>query len=108
MTIDPTAIQEIPLVQGSQTLVTQLGALQYRLAVSWNPALAAYVLDAATTSGAPLVSGIPLVSGCDLLEQFAYLGIGGGLLAFVDGDAPAVPGYADLGAAGHLYYAPYP
>ena len=37
----------------------------------------------------PLVSGIPLVAGCDLLEPYAYLGLGGALL--LSGDEPPSP-----------------
>ena len=36
-----------------------------------------------------LVSGIPLVAGCDLLEPYAYLGLGGALL--LSGDEPPSP-----------------
>ena len=48
-----------------------------------------WLLDMADAEGVPLVSGIPLVAGCDLLEPYAYLGLGGALL--LSGDEPPSP-----------------
>ena len=47
------------------------------------------IVLAADAEGVPLVSGIPLVAGCDLLEPYAYLGLGGALL--LSGDEPPSP-----------------
>lgn len=60
-------------------------------------------LDIADKNRNALACGIPLVTGCDLLEQFAYLGIAGKLYCLTDGAPSDPPTFADLGATSHLY-----
>jgi len=66
--------------------------------------LQAWVLDIADVSSDPIVQGIPLVTGCDLLAQYAYLGIPGQLVVQTDGSPDTMPTYANLGTNSHLYY----
>ena len=65
---------------------------------------AGWVLDIADTNGVPSVMGIPLTTGTDLLAPYRHIGIPGGLWVRTDGDIAAVPTFANLGAASHLYW----
>lgn len=51
-----------------------------------------------------IIAGIPLVSGADLLDQYEYLELGGGLVVFTDGDQNAVPTLENLGIESNVYY----
>jgi hypothetical protein len=95
---------EIPLKPTPQTLAITLAGVQYRLTVRWNWVNDSWVIDISDTNSNPLVTGIPMVTGADLLEQFAYLGFGGQLIAQTDNDPSAVPTFTNLGTTGHLYF----
>lgn len=97
-------ISEIPLVASPQMLSISLNSVTYNLLVVWNTQAQAWTLDIADVNSNPLIQGIPLVTGCDLLEQYAYVGIGGSLYARTDGVTTTVPTFADLGTLGHLYF----
>ena len=85
----------IPLTPEPQRFSIVLAGRELLLAVRWMDAPeGGWLLDMADAEGVPLVSGIPLVAGCDLLEPYAYLGLGGALL--LSGRA-ALPGYARAG-----------
>ena len=104
-----TTAYEIPLIAGPQQLVISLAGTSYQLTLHWCVPAAAWVLDIASSDGStPIVSGIPLVTGADLLEQYAYLGIGGKLVAQTDGDVYAVPTFNNLGNGGRLYFVTTP
>lgn len=96
---------EIPLTPQPQTFGIQLGGATYRLTVVWNVQTACWMLAIAQQNGTPILSSVPIVTGRNLLESFAYLGIGS-LYASTDGDLNAVPTYSNLGTAGHLYFTP--
>lgn len=81
-----------------------LSSVQYICTFKWNAVAAAWVLDMADSNGSPVLSGIPLVTGVDLLEPYAYLGIGGQLIVQTDNNPDAVPTFANLGDTGNLYY----
>lgn len=98
------SVFEVPLNGQPQSLAITLGNVPYRLTVQWRNACG-WVLDIATIGGAPLLQGVPLVTGADLLAQYRYLGIAGSLFASTDADPNAVPTYANLGTASHLYFA---
>lgn len=99
------AIFEIPLSNASQTFQITLGGVQYQMTLIWRAApQGGWVLDIADVQGNGIVSGIPLITGADLLEQYAYLGIGGELWVQTDGDAAAVPTYDNIGSTSHLYF----
>lgn len=99
-----TSVFEIPLNGQPQRMQITLANVVYQLTVQWRNS-AGWVLDIATLAGTPIVQGIPLVTGTDLLAQYRYLGIGGGLAVSTDADPDAVPTYANLGTASHLYFA---
>jgi hypothetical protein len=99
-----TAIFEVPLNGQPQTLQITLSNIVYQLTVQWRNS-AGWVLDIATQTGVPIIHGIPLVTGADLLAQYRYLGILGSLVVSTDANPDAVPTYANLGTASHLYFA---
>lgn len=95
---------EIPFTKEPQTFTIPLGAVSYRLTTSWCSPAACWTLDIALADGTPLVSSIPIVPGVDLLKQYAYLGIVGKLFVQSSGDATRVPGFADLGTTGFVFF----
>lgn len=104
-------VYEIPVTPagGNQSFTVDLNGTSYQLALTWRNARdAGWVLDIADADGVALVRGIPLVTGADLLAPYKHLSIGGGgsLTATTDGDAEAVPTFANLGATSHLYWTP--
>ncbi len=99
-------IYEVPLSPQSQVFSIALNGVTYNLTLMWRtaPAPGNWVLDIADSANNPLIQGIPLVTGCDLLGQYEYLGIGGGLWVSTDGDPSAIPTYSNLGTLSHLYF----
>jgi hypothetical protein len=94
----------IPLVPQAQTLAITLAGVNYNLNVYWNVPNNSWMLDLLDDNGNPILTGVPLVTGADLLEQFAYLGIGGQLIVQTTDNPNAVPTYTDLGSTGNLYF----
>jgi hypothetical protein len=99
---------EVPLVSTPQTLSIALGGATYNLTVQWNWVAQLWVLDVADVNNVPLVGGIPLVTGANLLEEYAYLGFGGALIATTDSDPAAPPAFTGLGTTSHLYFVTMP
>ena len=98
-------IYEVPLTANPQRFGITLGGVVLRLTVAWrNTGGAGWVLDIADTNGVPAVMGIPLTTGTDLLAPYRHIGIPGGLWVQTDGDIAAVPTFANLGTASHLYW----
>lgn len=99
-------IVEIPLSAAApQTFNIGLAGVEYRLTLIWQQAAqGGWVLDIAEAGGAPILAGLPLVTGVDLLAQHRHLGIGGQLRVISDTSPDAVPGFADLGVTGRLYF----
>lgn len=97
---------EIPLTPEAQQFLVTLAGVQYRFTLQWRgaPVGGGWFLDIADSQNNRILSGIPLVTGCNLLEQYAYVGIGGELWVQSDLDAGAVPTYANLGTTSHLYF----
>ena len=98
------AVFEIPLTPAAQTFSISLGGTSYQLTLMWRDAtMGGWFLDIADAASNAIISGVPLVPGVNLLEQYAYLGIGGGLVVQTDNDPDAAPTYDDLGVTSHLY-----
>ena len=95
---------EIPLAAQNQQFTIALAGVTYTLKFRWCAPATAWTLNISDQLGNPIVSGLQVVTGADLLEQFAYLGIGGALVAQSDFDPLAVPTYANLGTTGHLFF----
>lgn len=103
---------EVPLKKATpQKFNIQLQGQTYNFTIKWNDMLyggglpnPVWYADIYDNNNKPLVLGVPFVTGADLLEQFGYLGIGGGLVVQSDNDPGQVPGYETLGVTGHLYF----
>jgi hypothetical protein len=95
---------EIPLSPQPQLLRISLNGVEYQLTFKWNTYANCWVIDVADSLGNPKLSGIYMVTGADLLEQFAYLEVGGMLLAQTDHAVDEVPTFANLGDNGHLFF----
>lgn len=94
----------IPLQAANQILQISLAGVIYQLRVRWNSPNQAWTLDIASASGAPIISGIPIVTGQNLLAPYAYLNLGGQLIAQTTNDTAAVPTLANLGSTGNLFF----
>lgn len=81
-----------------------LNEIDYVLTVRWNQASRCWKIDIADANLNMLVAGLAAITGADILEQFAYLVIGGQLIAQTTHDTFAVPIYANLGDAGKVYF----
>lgn len=93
-----TSVFQIPLSPQAQHFDVALNGNTYNMSLVWNPAANAWILDLFDGNGNALVQGLPLVTGADLLQQFAYLGLGGALM--VD----QVPTFESLGTIGQLFF----
>lgn len=99
----------IPLNVGiAQTLSITLANVPYQLTVRWNDPAQTWCADLADGNGNLILVNVPFVTGADLLEQFAYLGIGGQLVVQTTNNALAVPTLANLGDTGNLYFVTTP
>lgn len=98
------SVFEVPLSPQPQRFSVPLAGLTYNLKVRWCATAACWMLDIADAEGNPIVQGIAIITGADLLEQYAYLGIGGQLIAQTDHNVDAVPTFDNLGDIGHLYF----
>jgi hypothetical protein len=96
---------EIPLQGISQTFTINLAGTNYTLTVKWNDSNeAGWVLDIADANQNPIVCGLPLITGLDILAGLNYLGIGGALYVYTNGDQSAVPTFTNLGTDCNLYF----
>jgi hypothetical protein len=95
---------EIPLTTSPQSLSVSLGGTLYQLVVKWNSISSNWNLDLSDNNGNLILGGIPLVCGLDLLQQFAYLDLGGSLYAQTDHSPNSPPTFTNLGVTGHLYF----
>lgn len=95
---------EIPLSPQAQRFQVQLAGVSYTLRLRWCPPAQAWTLDISTATDVPLITGIPLITGADLLEQYAYVGIGGALYVQSDDSVHAPPTFKNLGSISHLYF----
>lgn len=55
-------------------------------------------------TGDNIVDNIPLICGVDLLAGLEYLGFGGQLVVYTDGDQNAVPTLDNLGTESNVYF----
>lgn len=97
---------EVPTGPQQQTQLLSLNGIVYRLTTTWCDPASVWILDIDDSIGNTILHGIPLVTGANLLEQYAYLGIGGGgaLIVQSSNDPTLVPSFSTLGSTGHLYF----
>lgn len=95
----------IPLSAPPQIFTAVLGGTTYTLTVQYrNTAGGGWVLDLGDVNNNPVLTGLPLVTGANLLAQYAYLGLGGGLYVQTTDDPDAVPTFTNLGTDALLYW----
>lgn len=95
----------MPLLNEPQQFEITLAGVDYLMTCKWNAADdAGWVLDFADSTGVPILCNLPLTTGSDLLEGLEYLGFGGQLFVFTDGDDFAVPTLLNLGVESNLYF----
>lgn len=99
-----TVSYEIPLSPTPQTFGITLAEIDYVLTFRWNQASRCWKLDIADLNLNLLVSGLAIITGADILTQFAYLDIGGQIIAQTSHDTFAVPTFANLGDLGKVYF----
>jgi hypothetical protein len=95
---------EIPLTNDSQLFSIDLGGIEYQFRLYWCEDSLAWIFDISDSLGMAILSGIPLVAGVDLLGPFSYLGFGGVLNAYTDGDLNSSPTYDNLGITGKVAF----
>lgn len=95
---------EIPLSPTPQTFGITLNEVDYNLTFRWNQASQSWQLDITDVSNNMIVAGLAVITGADLLGQFAYLGIGGQIVAQTTHDTFAVPTFDNLGDTGKVYF----
>jgi hypothetical protein len=107
--IDGTAqVYQVPLSPRPQRLSVTLLGVTFNLRTRWSNAGNCWLLDLSDVDMNPLIGSIPLVTGADLLEQYGYLGIGGGFFVQnTSGPPDTVPGFTELGTTSQLIFAPY-
>jgi hypothetical protein len=96
----------IPLVAQNQSFQISIAGVNYMLTVYWNDsAMGGWMFNLADAdTDTPLIAGAPFITGANLLAGLEYLGIGGSLVVYTNGDATAVPSYTNLGTESNLYF----
>ncbi len=96
----------IPLTNVPQKFDIALSGVNYVMTVKWNDAPeAGWMLDLDNAdTGESVVAGIPFITGADCLAGLEYLGIGGEMVVFTDGNEFAVPTLENLGVESNLYF----
>lgn len=94
----------VPLTNEAQVFSMGLAGVDYQFRLYWNEESLIWILDILDSLSVPILSGIPLVAGVDLLSQFSYLGLGGSLTAYTEGDLNAPPTYDNLGITGKVTF----
>lgn len=88
-----------------QQFTISLAGVTYTVRLTWNWLAQQWILDLYDASGTTLLlGGHPLITGADLLGQFAYLGIGGALVAQSVSKSDATPSFTGLGVNDQLYF----
>lgn len=94
----------LPASATAQSFFIQLDNISYKITLRWNAVAVCWVMDIADFEEEPMVQGIPIVTGTDLLAPYAYLGIGGGIVALTEGNPDAVPTFENLGNGGDVFF----
>lgn len=99
------ALFKIPLANTPQIFDIQLNNVSYTVTCYYNTMLSSWLIDMQySDTGVYLFASLPLVTGVDLLAQYEYLGIGGKLIVYTDGDRKAIPTLDNLGIDSNLYF----
>lgn len=100
------SLAKIPVSNSPQKFQISLAGRDYELTCKYNSAFeGGWVLDFADAETAePIAANIPLVTGVNILDGLEYLGFGGSLFVYTDGDQNAVPTLENLGVESNLYF----
>lgn len=93
-------LAELPLTPQNRAFSATIAGSLYKIAVIWRAGC--WCLDLSNSSDTLIIGSIPLVTGADLLEQYAYLGLGFALFVVCDSDGQDYPTENDLGISSHL------
>jgi hypothetical protein len=97
---------QIPLENIPQTFEIALAGKTYKMTCKWNDSdeggWALDFVDALTND--PIAFNLPLITGGDVLAGLGYLGFGGQMIVYTDGDETAVPTLENLGGESNLYF----
>jgi hypothetical protein len=104
--MNPSTIFVLPLTNVPQSFNISLGENNYIMSVVWNDSDDAgwFIGFADQDTGVEIVNNIPLICGVDLLAGLEYLGFGGQLVVYTDGDQTAVPTLDNLGVECQVYF----
>lgn len=96
----------IPLVNIPQIFNISLAGVNYNMTVKWNEFdEGTWLFDLENSdTNTPLLFGAPFVTGTNLLANLEYLGIGGSLIVYTNGDPSLVPTFDNLGSDANLYF----
>lgn len=92
---------EIPLSADNQKFSITIAGTAYKMELVWREPV--WCLNLLSSDDSIIVSALPLVAGANLLEQYAYLGLGFSLLVSSDIEGQENPTKTDLGLYSHLY-----
>lgn len=101
------AVSVIPTIPGPQQVTLALSGVLYTLTFQYRNdpgGLGGWTIDIADSSGNPIIQGIPLVTGADLLGQYEYLGLDGGLYVQTPNDLDVMPTFDNLGTDCFVYW----
>lgn len=102
------SVSQVPLLPQPQKFSIVLLGITYNMRTRWSNLSNAWMLDISDADLVPIVGSIPLVVGADLLEEYEYLNIEGGLwVQNTTGPADDVPGFNDFGSIARLLFIPY-
>jgi len=99
-------IFKFPLTAEPQTFQISLLETNYNFTLKWNDSIdGGWVFDLSySDTDEPVLANAPLVTGVDILSGLEYLGIGGKIYAYTDGNSSLVPTYTNLGTDSNLYF----
>jgi hypothetical protein len=97
----------LPLVNTPQSFNITLNNINYIMTCRWNSAPDGgwCIGFADQLTGDLIVDNIPLICGVDLLDGLEYLGFGGNLIVYTNGNQFAVPTLDNLGVDCNVYFA---
>jgi hypothetical protein len=92
-----------------QSFTISLNGVSYNITLNYrNTTNGGWVMDIADSQGNPILQGIPLITGAGLLDQYAYLSLGGNFYVQTTSDPDEVPTFDNLGSDGNLYWVTNP
>jgi len=97
----------VPLTAAPQEFQIGLNGVNYILTLKWNDSFdGGWEFDLSySDTNEQIIGSAPFIAGADILDGLGYLGIGGNLYVYTDGNPDEVPTYTNLGIDSNLYFA---